>query len=286
MKNDDLESRAGQIGDEFICIDPEVREKHFERYQNSSLPEAERQEFEDHLRFCLKCQEDLGEQSPCVDPELRDQYLAGYQQHSLSDPERQEFELHLDFCLKCQRDTGFSRQEDDEYVEWAVDRFQAAMPHQAAPSEFFFQQDAEKSLPVSAIYDYHHLDLKPYYDEKPLSDRLAAAKDTPTRLAHPVTIEYLEGQVVGQFWKRPGGLFFRLKKGDIGQKRVVYTLIYTSATDPSETRTFEFQEGEEKRLGLFEDFVASDTIQAMIEAIKRFQLVLSIDNCQLSINSP
>lgn len=273
MKNDDLESRAGQIGDEVICIDPEVREKHFERYQNGSLPEAERQEFEDHLRFCLKCQEDLGEQSPCVDSELRNQYLAGYQQNSLSDPERQEFELHLDFCLNCQRATGFPRQDDDEYVEWAIDKFQAV-----APAEFVFQQYAEKPLPVSAIYDYHHLDLKSYYDEKPLSDRLAAAKDTPTRLAPPVTIEYLEGQVVGQFWKRPGGLFFRLKKSTIGQKRVVCTLIYISESDPSDTRTFEFREGEEKRLGLFEDFVTSDTIQAMIDAIKRFQLVLKDKN--------
>lgn len=208
MSYDDLDQLPENLTDDFICLDEAIRARYFDKYMCGTLSAPQRQEFEEHVRICFKCQEDVG------------------------------------------------------YFRWVTRALTAC----AEP------------LPVSAIYDYQHFDLKPYYDEKPLSDRLAAAKDTSSRLTPPVTIEYLKGQVVGQFWKRPGGLFFRLKKSTIGPKRLVCTLIYTSEADPSDTRTFEFREGEEKRLGLFEEFVASDTIQAMLAAIKRFQLVLKDKN--------
>ena len=52
------------------------------------------------------------------------------------------------------------------------------------------------------------------------------------------------------------------------------TLIYRSSSDPSESKTFEFREGQDKRLGPFSEFVPSNTIQGMLAAIKQFRVLL------------
>jgi len=196
----------------------------------------------------------------CVDPDVRTQYFDGYLDGTLSEADKQEFEDHLLFCFKCR--------EDFEYWQWVIRKLQGI-------SKFFFQNYVDRPLPVYSVYDRNQLDLTPYYDEKPLMNRLAASSGRSDRLAFPVTVEYAEGQVAGQFWKRTGQLFYRLHKSTIGQETVACTLIYTSSTDPSDVRTFEFREGQEKRLGAFREFVPSDTIQGMLEAMKRFQLVMN-----------
>ena len=43
----------------FECVDPEVGEQYLHGYVAETLSEDQRQDFEDHLVFCHKCQEDL-----------------------------------------------------------------------------------------------------------------------------------------------------------------------------------------------------------------------------------
>ena len=51
-------------------------------------------------------------------------------------------------------------------------------------------------------------------------------------------------------------------------------LVHTSPVDPSLIKTFELHQGDDLCLGMFEEFVMSETIQGMLDALKQFQLFL------------
>jgi hypothetical protein len=192
----------------------------------------------------------LTEDFECVDPEVGEQYLHGYVADSLSNEQRQDFDDHLVFCHKCQ--------EDLEYLRWAT---QQVKTHWTPTGE-----GALTPLPVTALVDGNLQDLLHDYYEKPLGEQLAAAAETTAELAFPITMEYANGEIIGQFLKRAGHLFFRLKKSSD-----TCTLVYTSI---SESKTFVLREGDDKRLGRFNEFVTTNTIQGMVTAIKQFQLLL------------
>lgn len=198
---------------------------------------------------------DPNEEFLCPDTELRQRYLDGYLTQSLSEIEQREFEDHLQLCFKCR--------EDVDYFHWTMRQLRT-----------FQRIHMESVLPVDALYDFADTDLLPYYAERPLTDQLAAASVRVGRVGFPITVEYLEGQVIGQFQRRVGHVFFHLKRSTIGAKKVACTLIYMDDRETGKDRKFEFQEGEEKRLGPFGDFAASDTLQDVVQALKRFQLVV------------
>lgn len=208
--------------------------------------------------------QDMTEDFVCVDPEVGEAYIEAYLAKTLTHTQQQEFEDHLVFCLKCQRDL--------KYLQWVVRNLKE---HHAqiftTQSETGQLQDFP--LPVIAVRDGKTQDLIHDYYEKPLQEQFAAAAGHPAELTFPITVEYAEGQVIGQFLKRAGHLFFRLKKNRPAQEEPgEYRLIYTSPHDPADTRVFTLQEGDDRCLGLFSEFVPSKTIQAMIAAIKQFQL--------------
>lgn len=189
----------------------------------------------------------------CVDPEVGTEYLYNYLAESLSEDQRQDFEDHLVFCHKCQ--------EDLEYLQWALQQLKAHWTPTGT--------GALTPLPVTSLVDGNLQDLLHDYYEKPLGDQLAASTESTAELIFPITIEYANGQVIGQFLKRAGHLFFRLKKSS-----TECTLIYRSPSAPSESKTFTFREGEDKRLGVFSEFVTTNTIQGMLAAIKQFHIFI------------
>ena len=105
----------------------------------------------------------------------------------------------------------------------------------------------------------------------------SASMEKSGELIFPITVEYAGGQIIGDFWRRagyPGHLFYKLKKSTIEQETYTCTLVYTSGTDPSDVRTFELREGENKRIGDFREFVTSDTRQEMLNVMRQFRLLL------------
>lgn len=208
----------------------------------------------------------------CVDPEVRASHLYAYLAETLSAQARHIFDDHLFFCRKCQ--------EDRNYLEWAIRQLQAyAVQNQASLDgereiSFFLEKHLGVPLPVTSIHDGNQRPLRDEYYEKPLLNQLAAAGGTSAELTFPFTVEYAGGQVVGEFLKRAGYLFFRMKKSAINQHKVGCTLIYTSPTDPPKILTFDLEEGDDRRLGLFQEFVSSNTIQGMLAAIKQFQVIV------------
>jgi len=202
---------------------------------------------------------DPDEEFICPDPELRTRALHGYLNRSLSDAQQREFEQHLSLCLKCR--------EDVDYLHWTGRQFQA----RRFPS---LQRNGESPIfSPDALYDFAKTDLLPVYHDHPLTGQLAAASSTVSGAAFPITVEYAQGQVIGEFWKRVGDLFFHLKRSTIHSKKVRCILIYRAVSAGEAELTFEFQEGEQKRLGPFQQFAASETIEDVARAIKRFQLM-------------
>ena len=202
----------------------------------------------------------------CVDPDVGEAYLEAYRAKTLTQTQQQEFEDHLVFCLKCQRDL--------KYLQWVV-RHLKEHQTQIFPPHSEPVQLPETPLPVSAVSDGKAQDLMHDYYEKPLQEQFAASAEHPAELTFPITVEYAEGQVIGQFLKRTGYLFFRLKKNRRVQEGAgEYRLVYTSPHDPADTRIFTLQEGDDRCLGLFSEFVPSKTIQGMVAAIRQFQLAI------------
>jgi len=191
----------------------------------------------------------IREEMECVDPEIGTQYLDRYIAETLSESQKQAFEDHLIFCLKCQ--------EEINYLRWALQQLKAHWTPTIMP------------LPVTSLVDGNLQDWLHDFYEEPFMDQLAASKETAGTVSFPITIEFANGQVIGQFLKRAGYLFFRLKKSS-----AECLLIYGSPSAPSASKTFEFREGEDKRLGAFREFVTTNTIQGMLAAIKRFHLLL------------
>jgi hypothetical protein len=198
-------------------------------------------------------QKTISAEFECVDPEVGEQCLYKYLAETLSEEQRQEFEHHLVFCHKCQ--------EDLEYLGWAVQQLKT---HWTSTGT-----GALTPLPVTSLVDGNLQDWLHDFYEEPFMEKLAASKETARAVSFPVTVKYAKGQVIGQFLKRGKQLFFRLKKSSND-----CTLIYRSPSTPSESKTFEFREGEDKRLGPFSEFVTSNTIQGMLAAIKRFHLFM------------
>lgn len=192
----------------------------------------------------------LAEDFECVDPEVGEQYLHGYVAEALSETQRQDFEDHLVFCHKCQ--------EDLDYLHWATQQLKS---HWTPIGE-----GALTPLPLTSLLDGNLQDLSHDYHEAPLMDQLAASQKATGTVSFPFTVEFAEGRVIGQFLKRAGYLFFRVKKSPAD-----CILVYTSF---SKTKTFAFRAGEEKCLGSFEEFVTTNTIQGMVAAMKRFQLFM------------
>lgn len=208
--------------------------------------------------------QDLTEDFVCVDPEVGEAYLEAYMAKMLTKSQQQEFEDHLVFCLKCQRNL--------KYLQWVIrhlkDHHAQIFPAHSAPGQL-----PEAPLAVSAVRDGKAQDLMHDYYQKPLQEQFAAAAEHPAELTFPITVEYAEGQVIGQFLKRAGHLFFRLKKNRRAQEEhPEYRLVYASPYDPADTRIFTLQEGDDRCLGPFSEFVPSKTIQGMVAAIRQFQL--------------
>lgn len=190
------------------------------------------------------------EEYVCVNPEIGED-LHDFLDHTLPEPRRKRFENHLVFCRKCQ--------EDLAYLRWIMTNVKARELRNT------FE---DRGLTITAVFDGDRQHLHHLY--QPLSERLAAAaNELHDDIIFPYVVEYADGQVVGEFRRRTELLFFYLKKSPMPCQ-----LIYTPGDAPAKSQTFEFHEGEEKRLGLFQDFVSSETIQGMLKGIQRFQVVL------------
>lgn len=218
--DDDADMLPEQITDDFICLDEQSRDRYFQGYLAGTLSEAQRQEFEDHIRVCFKCREELDD-------------------------------------------------EQHRHFNRIVRHLKAYRQYEDAAGVFFAEP-----LPITMISDYGQRDLLPYYKETPFPDRLAASSGASSAVQFPVTVEYAQGQLIGQFWNRAGQLVFRLKKSALGQEQGRCQLIYTSGSDPPEVHTFDIREGQDQRLGPFEDFIASDTLHDVSTALQRFQVIL------------
>ena len=196
----------------------------------------------------------------CVIPEIGDKNLSAYVAGDLSEDERQLFEEHLPFCRKCQ--------EELKHIHWILEQFKAR-------KEIFADSDTDINtvLPVTLIHDWNDKNLTPYYHKKPTTEELAAATDSVLSVAFPITVEYENGQVVGEFWNRMEQLFFRLKQCP-GSRQ--YLLVFHGQHLPHRTQKFKLQ-GEETWLGTFSDFVASETTQGIVQAIQQFQLIVNVE---------
>ena len=170
---------------------------------------------------------------------------------------------HLEWCAGCA----------EEVLRIRLIEADMASESQSAPP--FSREHLNKALPVTAVYDRNTPDLIHGYYQRPLMERLAASTGTASELTFPLTVEYADGQVIGEFWKRAGQLFYHLKKCTIQEQTYTCVLRYTSSMNPSDGRIYELHEGEHKRLGAFRDFVRSDTRQKMLNVIRQFQLLLS-----------
>ena len=206
------------------------------------------------------------EELECVDTEVGSPYLHEYLAGTLSASKKQDFEDHLVFCLKCQ--------EDLQYLRWARQQLTKHFISSETPGKTaFWQAYAETPLPMSSVRDGNAQDLSHELYETPFMDQLAAA-DTIRGIAFPLTVEYAGGQIIGQFRRRAGQLFFKLKKTSDAEEHITCMLTYASEADPADVRTFEIRAGEDKRLGPFSEFVTAETIQGIVKAIKQFQLVV------------
>jgi len=220
----------------------------------------------------------------CVDPTVGEHILHGYLAEALPNEQKQRFEDHLPLCLKCQ--------EDLKYVRWVlqqlgssegktgtkVNKLQPVLAQSDETSQdlaaFFLEEYIDEALPVTLVYNRDNPNLTHDYYGKPLMDKLAASTKASGELTFPITVEYAGGHVIGQFWKRVGHLFFRLVKSTAEPERFSYGLVYTSASDPSDTRVFELQVRGDKRIGGFREFVKSNTIQEMLKVMRQFKLFL------------
>lgn len=169
---------------------------------------------------------------------------------------------HLELCAKC----------SEEVLRIRLTEADLASESQSVP--LFFREHLNEPLPVTAVYDRNTPDLIHDYYQRPLLERLAASTGTASELTFPLTVEYADGQIVGEFWKRAGYLFYRLKKSALDQQHYLCTLVYSSSTDPTDVRTFELYEGEHKRIGDFRELVAADTKQAMLQTMQQFRMFL------------
>ncbi len=189
----------------------------------------------------------------CLDAQAGSLRLSEYLAEVLSEQQKQEFEDHLRFCLKCQ--------EELNYVRWVIRQLKG-FESKLVP------------LPVIAIYDWNNKNLIHEYYETPLVKEFAAAGEHTDGLTFPITVEYDNGKVIGEFWKRAGQFSFLLKKHRLDQEGYGWSLVYTSASDPSDVKTFELHEGKEAWLGAFCEFVRSNTPKAILETLKQFQVFL------------
>lgn len=214
----------------------------------------------------------------CVDPEAGSALLYAYGADALNAAERLTFEDHLCFCLKCQEDLDWLRgllrllktSPPVSLQETLRDLVQQGVVSTQEP-EFFFEVYTRLPLPVTAIEDLNQTNLMLEYQETPLIERLAAATGT-SDLAFPLTVTYLKGEIIAQFRRRAGQLFFRLQSSISAEQPIACVLQYPSPADPAALASLIVRAGEEKRLGPFQAFVPSNTMQEMLAAIKRFEL--------------
>lgn len=143
MKNHEQEN----VTNEFVCVDPEVGEHYLYAYLAETLSETQKQEFEDHLIFCRKCQEDLEYMHWAV------QQLKSYHTQIATTGEE---------CSqsKSPQDASFSQDN----------------------SEIFFQSYLDVPLPVTSVTDGNAQNLIHDYHEKPLIDQLAASAETTVEM--------------------------------------------------------------------------------------------------------
>ncbi len=219
----------------------------------------------------MNTQENIPLEFICTDPELREQYFDDYFEGVLQGSQKRKFEIHLRFCRKCQ--------EDIEYMRWVSQKLKLYKPpgeveEPPSQSDFFFQKYGRRFLPITSITTLNSLNLTDYYHERPAEEELAASADTPDELAleFPITMEYANGNIIGEFRERAGLLFYRLTKSTVDRETFRCTLRYTPAVQPSEEQTYDLCEGEDKELGTLHDFIPADTIQGIVNALQQFQL--------------
>ena len=215
----------------------------------------------------MQTEECLTGECICIDPPIgvyRDDFIAG----SLAEPQQQKFEDHLLFCLKCQDDVA--------YFWWIMTTLKTRhVARRDSPEERgSFREAPACPLPVHAVYDRKHLDLTADYFDAFRQKQFAAASTYAGSIAYPLTVEYANGEVIAQFRKRVDKLFFRLEKNTMKERSDNGILVHTSPVDPSLIKTFELHQGDDLCLGMFEEFVMSETIQGMLDALKQFQLFL------------
>lgn len=200
----------------------------------------------------------LAEGYCCVDPEVGEHLLRGYVAGTITDDQRQEFEQHFVFCRKCQ--------EDLRYLTWVISQ---TKEYQHA---IFSPSFTEGALMVTAVFDGLRHNLLDEYREMPFTDRLAAAADETVELEFPYQVEYQHGQVIGEFRKRAGQLFFKATQHQNGPELASLMLVYTSPCDSTDIKRFELRVNEDTSLGAFAEFVPQETVQGMVAALRQFQV--------------
>lgn len=196
----------------------------------------------------------------CLDPLVGEQRLSDYLTETLSSEQRAEFEHHLSYCLKCH--------EDLEYLTWI---FQQVTTRNSASTWEDLNSTTlyGEALEITSIYDWNQENLTHVYYDTPLMERLAASSDPAESLTFPITVEYADGRVIGQFWQRAGQLSYRLTKSPPDQ---VFFLLYLPIVNPSKVKTFEVHLDVEQWLGDIREFIAADTPTAIVHALKQFHL--------------
>lgn len=205
----------------------------------------------------------------CIDLEFRKDSFNEYIDGTLSEQQRREFEDHILLCHKCREDIDYLMwvgQKAQQYQEQLKEKMSTTHPLSS------LQHYLAPPLPVTSILDWNQVNLTADYYREPMRERLVADTGLSGELSFPFTITYAEGKIVGQFWRRASQIFFRLEKSTIAEVSYTCVLVYTSSE--SEKKVFEFREGEEKRIGAFREIVKSETIQGMLEAMQKFQLIV------------
>ncbi len=192
----------------------------------------------------------------CRNPEIGSASVYAYAAEDLPDDqiltpsERHTFEVHLEGCRSCEEELIFLC----GLLERLKDAFEPL------------------ALPVSSIGSPARPELIQEYHELPLQTELAASGDTAGEALFPLTFTYAGGQVVGQFRKRAGQLFFTLLHTQLDTKIFDCELQYQSAAVAGTQQRFLLDSDEEQHLGNFREFAAGSALSDILNALKQFEL--------------
>lgn len=203
----------------------------------------------------------LADDFVCIDRERGEKLIDGYFAKTLSAEEEQAFDMHRHLCLKCR--------EDVEYMQWVL---------QALKSNTPFSEPSPEEIPlkVTSVCDPQQ-NVTAFFHDPSLYHELAAEGAGQIHVQQfPLTLEFADGLVIGEFRNALGVLCFQPQTIAIDPERYACVLAY-APTSGEGRKTWELSEREEIWLGNLHDFAPSlsPTPQQVFAALRHFHIVLN-----------